>query len=365
MLARLIVRIAAWNLPKELREKYLRAWLAELELINQENPSESLAFATSLLRNIKKMREVNSPKNKKPIRRLADFALAGATFAALLVTIIQFSSSPPSIISKSDSDIITNDFEQVVSEEESVGRRKEEESTEVREREEEFLDSEITTEVLAPEVSVELSSVPESESAPPPAPQANYENNFAVNSGEPQDTPTIVTPNQPRNTLNSIKTDNIDGNSSTPNVPNNPNEESEIGVYKYFEPTYTNELEVIDEELPALEDSALFNEGFGRAARANSANGPRPVVGSTQDELESDDGVQLEETIPLSQDLESKGNGLEEVLWELARDYEFKNKASKQEALVFIQILAEMIELDEQATKKYLKHLLGVVRDTF
>lgn len=140
MLAKLIIRIAVLGLPESIRQKYLRAWLAELEQIKQEAPEESLAFATSLFWNIPKMRKVQT-KRPPPVRKtLGKFLLTGSTLAAVLVVLIQWSSSPlpilPTPISPTPNREKAEDISSSVKIEENAPENIEENASEFRDLEE-------------------------------------------------------------------------------------------------------------------------------------------------------------------------------------------------------------------------------------
>ncbi len=333
MLAKLIVRIAASGLSKGIRQQYLRAWLAELELIKKETPTEGLEFATSLFWNIASMRKatIKKPSHTKRRRTVGKILLTGSTLAAVLVVLVQWSSPPihaPSTLAPDQSPNagVIDPLAQTPAIEEAV--------------------EEPTPRVAAPAPPPSAARASSESYAKPPSAlenltEASGEESFPEGSGT---------------------RDDLDSEYALNFAQNEPKTSLKIPAEEFSTATSTETAEM---ELGLASDLEV-------ADQQDSQN-----IFSMQDEEGKEETFTQEEAFALGESsfgMETEGlhralsapEQQEEIalksLHELAQGYLASKKVSKKEAEEFIEVFSELLSLDEKAAKNYLDNLLKQIR---
>ena len=328
MLAKLIVRVAVSGLPKGIRQQYLRAWLAELELIQKETPAEGLAFATSLFWNIANMRKATAKKTSytRSRRTVGKFLLTGSTLAAVLVVLVQWSSPPthdPSTLAPNQSPNagVIDPLAQTTALEETV--------------------EEPTPEVAAP--------------APPPS--------EARAPSEPHAKPPLALESTSANEISSEESllegprarDGLSSGYALNFIQNEPETSSEVLVEGL---SATASMEAVEREL-SLADS-LEREDSQDTFSMQDVEGKEETLtqegsftlGESFLEMQSEDP-----NLAFSPEEQRKEVALES-LRKLAQGYLVSKEVSKKDAEEFVETFSELLNLDEKTAKNYLYNLL-------
>ncbi len=389
MLAKFIIRIAVWGLPKGIRQRYLRAWLAELEQINQENPRESLGFATSLFWNIPKMRKIKTKKLKTTKKTIGRLLFTGSTLAAVLVVLVQLSSPPtpiPATYSQNgnesalDKELEEASFEDAVITFEHTGVLENEEALPLPVTDSEGLDaiSSVKPDVNVPspvaraataskealEESLPETTVPAQGFAPTIQPSSESHAKSPISgyiSIEQETNKQEVFPKE-SNALANLELDSEYRFGLTQSEP-----EVNYGETLTEEFTVTSNTEVLVMESDSDNNLGLdtnqnlqdmFSSIQNQSEDIEKTLAERSFM-SEASSLEIEYGNAREQILP--EEAKQKQVGLEKDLRKLAQSYLVSKKISKKEATEFVKILSELLELDKKTTKNYLDNLLKQV----
>ncbi len=411
MLAKFIIRITVLGLPKDIRQKYLRAWLAELEQINQEAPKECWAFATSLFWNIPKMRKIETKKSPTIRKTVGRLLLTSSTIAAVLVILVQWSSPPTPIFPKPNQGKLQDTLDSVKAEENNLGPINEiasdvEDNLSVLGRAE-ALESDEELPSLSADTGIAAKpsapSLEELEVVVPTKPDIRANGSFAratISNEESEEEPLseMTTPVPPpaitQTSPESHARSPVSGYTSIEQeqaneeiFPEGPSALSDLELdLGYMFDSVQSESETSDEGIPTEEPTTTSN------IEALEMTGVRDdlELGANQDSQDTLSGIQSQpenreealaeeffalEANPLERQLEDtdgqvlsvgeakqKEMALEESLRKLAQGYLVSKKISEKEAAEFVEILSELLELDKKTTKNYLDDLLRQIR---